>query len=138
VSTADIDRWAETWAHDARWAIPGEGVIEGRDAIREAFGRIRATYLLCVQEILSGSVDVHDALHASARWYVRELQWSDRDGEVVGSELIGTYDDEIARGNDGEVRFLSRDFSLIYSGPVALPGRFHRAAFRLSATRPER
>jgi hypothetical protein len=138
VSTADIDRWSETWANDATWSIPGEGVLVGLDAICESFARIRATYLLCVQEILSGSVEVVDATHARARWYVRELQWSQRDAEVVGSELIGIYDDEVARHQDGDVRFSSRDFALLYSGPVAMTGRFHRAARELSATMPPR
>jgi hypothetical protein len=134
VSTADVDRWASTWTPDATWGIPGEGVVRGRDAIRETFARIRATYLLCVQELLSGTVDVLDDAHATARWYVRELQWSRREGAVVGSELIGIYDDEVEIGADGEARFGSRTFALLYSGPVALDGRFHRAARELSRT----
>jgi hypothetical protein len=134
VTTADVDRWSALWAEDATWAIPGEGVVSGRDAIRATFASIRPTYLLCVQELLSGTIDVVDDRTARARWYVRELQWSRRDGDVVGSELIGIYDDEVTIGAEGTARFASRSFALLWSGAVALDGRFHRAAYERSAT----
>jgi hypothetical protein len=90
-----------------------------------------------VQEILSGTVDVIDEQRARARWYVRELQWSrhgDDDDEVVGSELIGIYDDEVTIDSDGTARFAARSFALLWSGAVPLDGRFHRAAHERSAT----
>ena len=126
VTTLDVDRWAATWAADATWTIPGEGTLVGRDAIRDTFARIRRTYLLCVQEILSGVIDVVDDDHATARWYIRELQWRDVEGETFGSELIGTYDDTIVRTSDGELLFGARRFSLLYAGPVAMEGRLRR------------
>jgi hypothetical protein len=133
VSNFDLDRWSATWAVDATWSIPGEGVVVGLDAIRATFATIRSTYLLCVQELLRSVVEIVDDAHATARWYIRELQWREFDGEIVGSELIGTYDDEMARSSDGELLFTSRRFTLLYSGPVALDGRFHRGA---KLTRP--
>jgi hypothetical protein len=134
VTTADIERWSALWTEDAMWAIPGEGVLTGRPAIRSTFERVRSTYLLCVQEILSGVVEVHDDANATARWYVRELQWADRDSAVIGSELIGIYDDAIALAPNGTARFAARSFALLYSGRVELDGRFHRAAYERSAT----
>ena len=120
VLRADAETFADTWAIDARWLIPGDGVIEGRDAIVDAFVSIRPTYRQCVQEILSGVVRATGADDASATWQVRELRWHD-DGS--GSELIGAYHDVMSRSDDGVLRFTERDFELLYSGPVELPGR---------------
>jgi hypothetical protein len=51
------------------------------------------------------------------------LRWHE-DG--TGSELIGVYHDEMARGADGLLRFTARDFELVYNGPVDLPGRLRK------------
>ena len=120
VLRADVATFSDTWAPDARWLIPGDGVIEGRDAIVDAFMSIRPTYRQCVQELLSGVVRATGADDATATWQVRELRWHD-DGS--GSELIGVYHDVMSRGDDGVLRFAVRDFELLYSGPVELPGR---------------
>ena len=120
VLRVDLDEFADVWAEHARWLIPGDGVIEGRTAISEAFARIRPTYTQCVQEILSGTISYVDGDHASARWQIRELQWRD-DGTT--SELIGVYHDVMARDLDGVLRFTERDFELIYSGSTDGSGR---------------
>lgn len=123
-TTAETGAWAATWSDDARWTIPKEGVIEGREAIAATFERIRALYVLCVQEVLSGSVEVKGD-EASAFWYVRELQWREGDdGEPLGSELIGTYEDELVR-TDAGWRFSSRVFTILYVGKVQMSGRLH-------------
>ncbi len=123
----DPERFASTWAVDATWAIPGSGVLEGRDAIVDTFTAIRGTYRRCVQEILSGVVTPVDDDHATASWQVRELQWR---GDGTESELIGVYHDRLVRTDDGW-RFAHRDFELVYDGPLTLPGR-------LRAPRPRR
>ena len=115
----DLDEFAATWCEHATWAIPGSGVISGRDAIVETFAEIRGGYLRCLQQVLNGMVEVLDDDRASARWQVRELQWR-TDG--TGSELLGVYHDELERSAAGW-RFARRDFELIYDGPVAMPGR---------------
>jgi uncharacterized protein (TIGR02246 family) len=120
VLRVDVDEFADAWAPDARWLIPGDGVIEGRAEITAAFERIRPTYRQCVQEVLNGTVSYADGDHATARWQIRELQWRD-DGTT--SELIGVYHDRMARGDDGVLRFTERDFELIYSGPTDGSGR---------------
>lgn len=116
----DHAEFADVWAIDARWLIPGDGVVEGRAAIVDVFARIRPTFRQCIQEILSGTVANADGDHADARWQIRELQWRD-DGST--SELIGTYHDVMARDLDGVLRFTQRDFELIYSGPTDGTGR---------------
>jgi hypothetical protein len=115
----DLDEFAATWCDHATWAIPGSGVISGRAAIVETFAEIRGGYARCLQQVLSGTVEVLDDDRASARWQVRELQWR-MDG--TGSELLGVYHDEVERTAEGW-RFARRDFELIYDGPVAMPGR---------------
>lgn len=120
VLRVDADEFADVWDVGARWLIPGDGVIEGRDAIVEVFTRIRPSYAQCVQEVLSGTVAYVDGDHATARWQIRELQWS-TDG--TASQLIGVYHDRMARGDDGVLRFTERDFELIYSGPTDGRGR---------------
>jgi ketosteroid isomerase-like protein len=120
VLRVDHITFADAWAPDARWLIPGDGMIEGRAAIVDVFARIRPTFRQCVQEVLSGTVAGADGDHASARWQIRELQWRD-DG--TASELIGVYHDVMARGLDGVLRFTERDFELIYSGPTDGTGR---------------
>ena len=52
----DIAEFANAWTEDARWLIPGDGVIEGRDAITATFEEIRPSYRQCVQEILNGTI----------------------------------------------------------------------------------
>jgi uncharacterized protein (TIGR02246 family) len=123
VLRVDGQEFADTWAADARWLIPGDGSIVGRDAIVEVFLRIRPDYRQCVQEVLSGTVTPIGADSATARWQIREVQWRE-DG--TGSELIGVYHDDMERGSDGVLRFTCRDFELVYSGPVELPGRLRR------------
>ena len=124
VTRADADDFGACWSAGATWVIPGTGEVQGREAIVEQFARTRATYDLCVQELLSGRVRVGpDARTARARWFVRELQHSP-DG--TGGELLGAYDDESALEPDGGWRFTRRSFHLLYRGRVAMPGRVYR------------
>jgi len=131
VTTGDPDPWSLTWSVDAVWGIPGGGTINGRTAIREQFASVRSTYLLCVQAVLSATIQVDGPDRATARHYIRELQWKDVDGAVRHSELIGWYDDTIVREGDGAMRFARRNFTLLTSGQLPWDGRFHRAAHEL-------
>jgi hypothetical protein len=118
VLRCDIDTFAGCWTDDAVWSIPGKGRVEGRPAIVEAFAEIRPTYLRCVQEILNSRVEPIDAGRATCTFEVRELQW----GTSGGSELIGVYHDTVVV-DAGRATFTSRDFELVYTGPVELTGR---------------
>jgi len=132
VMTADADAWALTWAEDATWSVPGAGTMEGRGDIRRVFDEIRSTYAFCVQELLGLNIQIdRGGQRAETRCVVRELQWSKRDEQMVGSELIGVYEDTVINSASGPV-FSKRDFALLYSGPVDLTGRFHKAAFERS------
>ena len=131
VTTGDADRWSQTWAVDAVWGIPGGGTINGRAAIREQFTAIRRTYLLCVQAVLSATVEPDGPDRVRARHHIRELQWKEVDGVVRHSELIGWYDDTIVRDDDGAMRFARRNFTLLTSGALPWDGRLHRAAHEL-------
>ena len=126
VTRFDIDAWAACWDAAAVWVVPGTGELRGRPEIVEWFTRTRATYDLCIQELLSGRVDVDvDGSTARARWYVRELQHS-LDGS--GGELVGVYDDAMACGFDDRWCFTRRGFHLLYRGRRELPGRVYRTA----------
>lgn len=119
VLRADRDVFASCWTDDATWGIPGKGVIEGRAAIIATFEEIRLAYRRCVQEVLNCQIQTLGESEASCSVQVRELQWRE-DG--TASELIGVYHDE-ALVIDGFGTFTSRDFELIYNGPVSMPGR---------------
>jgi ketosteroid isomerase-like protein len=120
VLRADIVEFESTWSSDARWLIPGDGIITGRDAITETFKKLRPAYRQCVQEVLNGTIAYEDGDSATARWQIRERQWHE-DGTVT--ELIGVYHDVMNRDLDGVLRFTQRDFELIYSGPIDGTGR---------------
>ena len=112
--------FADTWADDAVWSMPGAPSIVGRDDIARRFRESRSNFRLCVQEILNGRITTVDADRALATWQVRELQWR---ADGTGSELLGVYDDVMVIGTDGELRFARRDFELLYRGPVDLRGK---------------
>ena len=107
--------FADTWAADAVWSMPGAPTIVGRDDIARSFRDRRGTFRLCVQEILNGRITTAEADRATATWQVRELQWR---ADGTGSELLGVYDDVMVVGADGELRFARRDFELLYRGPA--------------------
>lgn len=134
VTSGDVERWAATWREDATWGIPGAGTIVGRAAIREQFESIRTIYVLCVQAVLSQTIVVEGPDAATARTYVRELQWKRIEGELRHSELIGWYDDRIRRDADGALRFAERNFVLLASSPLPWEGRLHRKVHELNAS----
>jgi hypothetical protein len=124
VARFDRELYASLWTDDAVWAS-GERAVEGRDAIVKVYGRARARYALCLQQILSGFVeggrpeDGPGALRGT--WHVREVQWPH---EGDGVELYGVYRDVCRPGpGDGDGwRFAVRRFEAFYRGPVSLPG----------------
>jgi len=129
VLRADVVEFGQTWNEDARWLIPGDGIIEGRSAITETFQRIRPAYRQCIQEVLNGEISPLDGNSASAHWQIRERQWH-KDGAVT--ELLGVYHDVMSRGLDGVLRFTERDFELIYSGSIDGTGKLRTPRPRTS------
>jgi hypothetical protein len=121
VLRADPVRFGRTWSAEAEWVVPGR-VVSGREEIVERFTAMVPAFVLCVQELLSGTVRPVDDRRAEATWQVRELQWR---ADGTQRELLGVYDDELVVGADGVARFARRTFELVYDGPVELPGRVH-------------
>jgi hypothetical protein len=119
----DAERFASLWAPDAEWLVTGAEPLVGRTAIVETFVRVRSTYRLCVQEIMSGYVDPAgaDEDERCAHWQVRELQWR-ADGS--GKQLIGVYHDDVRR-LDGAWSFARRRFELLYRGSLDVSGRLY-------------
>jgi hypothetical protein len=102
---------------DAQWHAKGN-VIEGRERIVRVFDKLRRQYALCVQELLSGVIEVVSDTEAAATWQIRELQFPP-DG--AGVQLIGIYVDRCV-ANGGQWRFASRAFRELYRGPLDTSG----------------
>ncbi len=129
----DSALFADTWAEDAVWSMPGAPTIVGRDDIARSFRDRRANFRLCVQEILNGRITVAEADRAAATWQVRELQWR---ADGTGSELLGVYDDLMVVSAEGELRFARRAFELLYRGPFDRRGKLRRPDAERPAGQP--
>jgi uncharacterized protein (TIGR02246 family) len=113
VLSGDPDDFADCWAEDAEWVVPGGYTYEGRERIARVFAKVREPFRLCVQELLSGVVEPRGHDSGSAVWQIRELQWR-TDG--TQTYVIGTYTDDCARGHDGVWRFTRREFAEVQRG----------------------
>ena len=110
------------WAPDAEWLVAGADPLVGRQTIVETFVRVRSTFKLCVQEIMSGYAEPPgDTDERRAHWQVRELQWR-ADGS--GRQLIGVYHDDV-RPLDGRWQFTRRRFEVVYRGSLDVSGRLY-------------
>ena len=118
-AVVDFDRevFGSCWMPDAQWHAKGN-VIEGRDRIVRVFEKLRQQYSLCVQELLSGVIDMVSPTEASATWQIRELQFP-TDGP--GVQLIGIYTDDCVFDGD-RWRFARRAFRELYRGPLDTSG----------------
>ena len=105
VALADETAFRACWATDARWTGPGLDKV-GVEAIVRAWATMRARVATAVQEIESGSVELHGTT-ATGTWWIRE-----RVVPVDGPprETVGRYDDEYVFGDDGW-RFARRAFT---------------------------
>ena len=119
VSTFDLDLFAACWAPDAVWEVPGEAPDRiGTDEIVELFSTLRAKYPLCMQQILSVTIEA-DPAGADVRTQLCELQWRE-DGD--GTELYGVYHDRVVL-TEGRPVFTRRGFHARYRGRRAFPGK---------------
>jgi hypothetical protein len=94
--------------------------VAGRSQLREVFATLSAEFDLCVQDVLSGSVELAGD-RATARWYLHETQRSPSGGQ----EVLGCYDDTLVRDEHGW-RFARRRFWVLYHGPRDLAGEVFR------------
>jgi hypothetical protein len=119
----DAEIFTSCWMPDAEWVVPGGSVIAGREDIVALYAKLRAPFVLCVQELLSGVIDLDPhGRHAHARWQIREIQRRD-DGRT--NCVIGTYTDDVVRDLEGVCRFARRRFDVRYRGPLDLTGTIH-------------
>jgi uncharacterized protein (TIGR02246 family) len=115
IADRDDEAWAATWAENGEWRVLGE-VVRGRAAILAHYRKLVAATRWVVQLAQDGIVEVAGDT-ARGRWQILELlQWS----HGAGGTNVGRYRDSYARGDDGEWRFVQRDFHAIYLGPPDL------------------
>jgi len=96
VALGDETAFRACWATDARWTGPGLDKT-GVEAIVRAWATMRGRVTSAVQEIESGSVDLHGST-ATGSWQIRE-RVVPADGPP--RETVGRYDDEYVLGDDG-------------------------------------
>lgn len=121
VTACDVDLFASLWTTDADWVVAGARTTSGRERIVRLFARLRSEYLLCTQELMSGSVTplvVASPRAADAQWQIREYQWKT---DAAVSCVVGIYRDHVVLDDD-QWRFARRSFDVLYRGPVDLTG----------------
>jgi hypothetical protein len=124
--------WAETWAEDASWKI-GPNEAKGRDEIVASWKTLMGIFDE-VRQIAHQSIIRIEGDRASGRWTMSELGWP-KNGDP--SYVIGTYHDAYVRV-DGEWRFASRRFDMLYVGAPDLTGKNYPFPTDLEPTGPDR
>ena len=119
VRARDADRWAATWAPDARWVL-GEGRdVTGREAIVRLWSESIARYDVVAQVYSACSYDIAGDT-ASGRCELQELTvLADGTRRVLAGHYLDTY----RRTEDGW-RFTSRELTKYYQGLPDLTGQF--------------
>ena len=120
----DTELFASCWVTHAEWVVPNVATTAGREKIVRLFTKLRGGYRLCIQELLSGVIEVGEGSGVDARWQIRELQWRS-DGATVC--VIGVYTDRVVF-DDGAWRFARRQFDVLYRGPADLSGTLYDVA----------
>ncbi len=121
----DADRWAETWAVDARWNLGRDRFVEGRDAILELWLSAMGGFEAVVQNVLNSEVDLDEvAGTGTGRCYIQEAY---RRTDGTPGILLAHYDDTYVRTDDGW-RFASRELVVHYGGPPDLSAPFANTA----------
>lgn len=110
--------WQATWSENASWFLMGQE-ITGRDTILEFWLNTMGLFNFVVMALNSQNL-VIDGDQASGRCYVTEsLSMKGTDPAMVQ----GVYDDTFIREN-GEWRFASRSYHMLYQGPSDLSGEY--------------
>ena len=107
VMRVDADAWAENWAEEGTWSLPGMGEVQGRDRIVKMWKAAMSQY--DVQGFFASAGPLHvdgDTAHGS--WYQQEfLVLADGTRRAV----IGEYADDYVK-RDGRWLFLKRTYRI--------------------------
>jgi SnoaL-like protein len=125
----DASQWGRCWADDARWNLGRGRLVEGRPAIVEFWLSSMKEFSAIFQTVQNGVAWPTGEGRAAGRWYIGE-----RFCEAAGTRgiLLGHYDDEYSRGDDGW-QFASRVLQVHYRGAPDLSGEFNNTAEALRA-----
>lgn len=111
VNRVDKDQWAQTWAEDSAWSLPGLGAVAGKENIVNLWQQAMGGLEFVVQLVFQGTVFI-DGDTATGRWYLCEhLRPA---GSTGGRYNVGTYADEYTKV-DGSWRFSKRDYHILYN-----------------------
>lgn len=115
VNRRDADAWGATWADDGEWTILGATKRGRADVV--AHWQLLMSHIPSVLQIPSFGLVSGDP--PSGRWYVQEFSQ-----RPDGSGLtLGVYHDRYVL-EEGQWRFASRRFDILYSGAPDLSAAF--------------
>ena len=118
VARRDGDAWAATWCEDATWSFPGSEV-SGSASILALWRQMMEGFDFALMMPSSCLFEI-DGDTASGHWYIQE-HTRDREGNCA--MLLSRYRDRYRR-EDGEWRYLSREYQIIYHGSPDLSGTY--------------
>jgi uncharacterized protein (TIGR02246 family) len=117
VTRNDEAAWADTWAEDGRWKV-GPNEASGRDKVVATWKSLMGIFN-DVRQIAHQSLIRIEGDRATGRWTMSELGWP-KQGDP--SYVLGVYTDAYVRV-EGEWKFASRRFDMLYAGAPDLSGR---------------
>jgi len=104
----DGDAWAENWADDGIWSLPGMGEVAGKDKFFPLWKGAMSAYEFVGFFASAGPITVTgDTAHAT--WYQQEFLHG-KDGTVA--QITGRYEDDYVRRN-GRWYFHKRVYSIM-------------------------
>lgn len=109
----DPDAWIDTWAPDCTWDLGRGRVTHGHDETLTLWRTSIAKYPWVAQLPASGFVELVDGV-VHGTWYVLELNHVEDGSGVLH---LGHYRDTYTQV-DGEWRFATRRFHLVYRGAM--------------------
>lgn len=118
VHRRDADSWAACWCDDASWTLVGSEV-NGRDNILALWLQVMQGFEFAMIMPASSLFDI-DGDSASGHWYLQEYT---RTIEGEPGFVLSRYRDHYRR-LDGQWRYQSRHYDILYQGPADLSGTF--------------
>ena len=110
VNRRDEATWADTWAEEGIWELPGGRGESGKDNVVKFWNTAMGAYEFVLQLVYNGTITL-DGNTATGRWYLCEHL------RPVGSDSgkfnIGTYADQYVRDNN-QWLFAKRSYHVLY------------------------